>query len=122
MSLAGTYYVAVSLSNDHGKTYQVPYDLAVDVAGTVRGEPAYEEAGPTPAPATTSPSPTDSPTPSDPAGTEAAAAPKADDGSTTSARVGWVAGGVGALAVIGAGVALIVHRARHRSDQAGPRR
>lgn len=42
-SEAGSYFVAVSLGADHGKSYQLPYELGVSVAGPGRagqfGEP-----------------------------------------------------------------------------------
>ena len=118
---AGTYCVAVSLSSDDGKTYQVPYELAVDVAGTVRGKPTYKQASPSPTPRPATP--TTRQLPANPSQTGSAAAPKVNDDAASPSRVGWIVGGIGTLAAIGAGTALIVHLVRRRDiDRRGPGR
>ena len=121
-SQSGTYLIAVSLQVDDGKQYQVPFNLAIAVGGSVAGAPTYQQGESAP-PSSPAPDPS-TPAPNEPSADASSSSGEppvgeangAADGDRTEAAIGTGTviglsiGGVGIVAVIAGVIAFLMHR------------
>ncbi len=116
-SYPGDYYVALSVNDDDGQTYEMPYTLSLAVTGKVSGAPDYGKADAdwdaTAVLESAGSSSASGATPSPSAAKEGAAPSAAADDSAGSSRTWLVAGGLVLVALLcAAGAFLVLRRGR----------
>ncbi len=112
-SMAGRYTVAVFLEEDpEGQSYVVPFTLHLAVTGKVSGAPDYtEEPAPLEPSPSASPSATDSSAPpADPSPSTQTTPTAADGDGGGGIEAGYVVGGLGVVALLGAAFLVLSNR------------